>query len=613
MASKNGKTAAASASMSMEMPGLGVNVREVDVTMIAANPWQPRQDEDPDHIAKLAESIREQGLLQIPTARPASAGAAPDRVELAFGHSRLAACKQLGWSVFPVRLIDLSDRQMADAAAHENVQRSDLSAIEIASAIQRYMKSFKVTQAEAAKVYGYTSQSSVSNLMRLLELPAEIQGYVHTGQLPERIARALINVARYDEKAALKIAGELLGTAAPATDEHGLAVSYGSIDGKASDAIEQFYRRRGANLQNPPFELEWPAKPTDVPDEILAQVKKAPGAVPACKGCKFMVGGKYGARWCMQPACLEAKKLMVAAAELARATKKLSVPVAAPDEKVTIVWKGDYDWNGKKEAIAKAMLEQGHPSLRLVPMPEPDVMGEERRKKVLSEEHVALATVDEAALAAAFEAYTPKPEEPKRVTTNDWKAENEKRKQLEEEHNCRLRMLQRAAAPHLAKAMPKQEGLLRLMLYAASQAGRGAWFDEDYRDYDEQGPTPTEGAFDLAPLKGKQEIVAAQLVWKWTWDSYRIDNEDGGDDFTTEPKRFADYLDAQAVALGVQLPEGWSTPALTGELPPIEERPWVIPDEDEADFDEVDTNEEADEEAALFDDITDEMAMEVED
>src|SRR5687767_10843203 len=112
----------------------------LDPNQIHPNPWQTRLAEDPEHIAGLAESIRDVGLLQTPLARLTPAGGV---AELAFGHSRLAAWKVAKpGEAFPLEIRALSDRQMSDLAAEENSRRKNLSAIETAKAIQKRIADF---------------------------------------------------------------------------------------------------------------------------------------------------------------------------------------------------------------------------------------------------------------------------------------------------------------------------------------------------------------------------------------------------------------------------------------------------------------------------------------
>lgn len=261
MSSKNRHTPNTPApAISVEMPS---TVIFVDLDLIDANPWQPRQGEDTDHIQKLADSIAVDGLLQIPTARLSGSALSGDRYQLAFGHSRLAAYKRLHarypddprFREFPLNLRPLTDRQMADAAASENIARKDLSAIEIAGAIQRYMADFGATQLEAGKIYGYTSQSSVSNLLRLLQLPEPVRALVNDGKLPERHARELITLGKAAPQVATTVARQYADAAGKAKDED-------DISGAFDQMLNRAYDKEGVRFSDAVrWDRAWPGKP----------------------------------------------------------------------------------------------------------------------------------------------------------------------------------------------------------------------------------------------------------------------------------------------------------------------------------------------------------------
>lgn len=160
----------------------------IPLDQIDCNPYQVRLADDPVHIQKIADDVLaraiadpadpQAGLLQVPIARPHPSS--PGRYQLAFGHTRLAAFRHLRdsepdgerWERFPLNVRSLSDRDLAEMAARENAARKDLSAIEIARSLQRLISDFHLTQLEAGKIFGYSSQGAVANLLRLLKLPA---------------------------------------------------------------------------------------------------------------------------------------------------------------------------------------------------------------------------------------------------------------------------------------------------------------------------------------------------------------------------------------------------------------------------------------------------------
>ena len=164
------------------------------------NTYQPRTSEDPEHIRKLADSILRDGLLQIPVGRLLNLSDLSDKVELAFGHSRLAAYKHLAettnsYKKIPVEIRELDDQQMFELAIAENVARKDLTPIEEARAMQRYRDQFGKNSVEIGALFGI-SDSAVRNKLRLLELPEAAQESLKAGQIGEGSARRLLTLNR---------------------------------------------------------------------------------------------------------------------------------------------------------------------------------------------------------------------------------------------------------------------------------------------------------------------------------------------------------------------------------------------------------------------------------
>ncbi len=141
----------------------------LDCEAIARNPYQPRQLFDEAEIADLADSIRTHGILQPLVVRRSGEG-----FELIAGERRLRAAQAVDWRQVPVQIRDVDDRQMAELAIVENVQRKDLNAIEKAESFQRYIDQYQCTQEELASRV-QVDRSTVANLLRLLELPVERQ------------------------------------------------------------------------------------------------------------------------------------------------------------------------------------------------------------------------------------------------------------------------------------------------------------------------------------------------------------------------------------------------------------------------------------------------------
>jgi ParB family chromosome partitioning protein len=153
---------------------------------IDRNPYQPRTSFDEADIADLCDSIRTHGFLQPIVVRPFEG-----RHQLIAGERRLRAAQMAGWERVPVQIRPVADREMAELAIVENIQRKDLNPIEKAASFQRYMAEYQCTQEDlAARVN--VDRSTIANLVRLLDLPEEVKGMVSRGELSAGHARALL-------------------------------------------------------------------------------------------------------------------------------------------------------------------------------------------------------------------------------------------------------------------------------------------------------------------------------------------------------------------------------------------------------------------------------------
>jgi ParB family chromosome partitioning protein len=158
----------------------------LDCDAIERNPYQPRLTFDEAEIADLADSIRAHGILQ-----PLVVRAVEDRFQLVAGERRLRAALAADWRQVPVQVRNVDDRQMAELAIVENVQRKDLNAIEKAESFQRYIDQYQCTQDEVAARVNI-DRSTVANLIRLLELPTDVKQMVCDGEISQGHARALL-------------------------------------------------------------------------------------------------------------------------------------------------------------------------------------------------------------------------------------------------------------------------------------------------------------------------------------------------------------------------------------------------------------------------------------
>lgn len=163
--------------------------RQLAVHLIQPNPFQPRKVFDSEALEELAASIRQHGLLQPVVVRAAGAG-----FQLIAGERRWRAAQLAGLSTLPAVLRnDVTDPQMLELALVENVQRRDLDAIERARGYQQMIDQLQITQEEVARKVGL-QRATVTNHLRLLELPAEIQESLGRGLLTMGHARALLGL-----------------------------------------------------------------------------------------------------------------------------------------------------------------------------------------------------------------------------------------------------------------------------------------------------------------------------------------------------------------------------------------------------------------------------------
>ncbi|MCR9244434.1 MAG: ParB/RepB/Spo0J family partition protein [bacterium] len=161
---------------------------ELDVKLLEPNPDQPRGPIDPEELRELAASIQSNGILQ-----PILARKAGERYQIVAGERRWRAAQIAKLTKVPVLVREISDDDSAVFALVENVQREDLNAIEKAKAFQQLQGKLEATQEQVAKRVGLT-RSSVTNFLRLLELPAAVQEHVSRGTLAMGHARSLLGL-----------------------------------------------------------------------------------------------------------------------------------------------------------------------------------------------------------------------------------------------------------------------------------------------------------------------------------------------------------------------------------------------------------------------------------
>nr|NNM91308.1 ParB/RepB/Spo0J family partition protein [Bacilli bacterium] len=174
------------------------DIKEIALEDIRPNPYQPRRVFDQEKLQELMSSISEHGVLQPIVVRPGSVSG----FEIIAGERRFRASQELRLSTIPAIVRPFSDRDAMEIALIENVQREDLSPIELAEAYAMIMDHFSLTQEEMAKRMGQ-SRSHIANLLRLLTLPTDLRELVSRGTLSMGHARAIVALPDADTQRAV--------------------------------------------------------------------------------------------------------------------------------------------------------------------------------------------------------------------------------------------------------------------------------------------------------------------------------------------------------------------------------------------------------------------------
>ena len=168
--------------------------QEAAIETITANPYQPRRIFDEEKLRELADSIKEFGIVQPLVVRKKG-----EAFELVAGERRLRAAKLAGLANVPVVIKDYDDTKMMEIALIENIQRHDLNPIEEAQGLRRLMSEFKLTQEQVAEKVG-RSRVAVTNILRLLNLPQEIQNEIINGTLTMGQAKQLLGLPKKEQQ-----------------------------------------------------------------------------------------------------------------------------------------------------------------------------------------------------------------------------------------------------------------------------------------------------------------------------------------------------------------------------------------------------------------------------
>ena len=175
---------------------------EIKIIEIRPNPYQPRKNFDDSKIKELAQSIQEHGVFTPILVRKGISG-----YELIAGERRLRACKEVNLETIPAIVLELNDEEMMEISVLENIQREDLNAIEEASAYNTLLVNLKYTQEQLAQRLG-KSRTHITNMLRILRLPQEIQQMVMDEKLTMGHVRPLITLD--DEHKMITLADKII-------------------------------------------------------------------------------------------------------------------------------------------------------------------------------------------------------------------------------------------------------------------------------------------------------------------------------------------------------------------------------------------------------------------
>jgi ParB family chromosome partitioning protein len=173
----------------VEAARAGASITSLPIDLIERGRYQPRRDFDPDSLRELADSIAAQGVIQPIVVRPIG----EKRYEIVAGERRWRASQQAGLSEIPVVVREVDEQAAIAIALIENIQRDDLNPLEEAGALQRLLTEFGLTHQQVAEAVG-KSRTTVTNLLRLLELNDDVKQYLQDGRLEMGHARALLGL-----------------------------------------------------------------------------------------------------------------------------------------------------------------------------------------------------------------------------------------------------------------------------------------------------------------------------------------------------------------------------------------------------------------------------------
>lgn len=227
MASKGGLGKGLESLMGQAIAESGSNTDFINIKMsdIERNPDQPRTDFDPQGIEELANSIKKNGLLQPIIVREITKG----HYQIVAGERRYQACKSLKKETIPANIVVLDDTQAQTVALVENLQRDNLNPIEEAKGYKRLVELGGYKQKDIAEVVSKNT-STISNALRLLDLPDEVQELMYDGKLTAGHARTILSLPVDEEEARIKLAKKIVDEQLSVRDAEKLARLY-SVQG----------------------------------------------------------------------------------------------------------------------------------------------------------------------------------------------------------------------------------------------------------------------------------------------------------------------------------------------------------------------------------------------
>ncbi len=236
------------------------HLNRLPVDLIQRGRYQPRREFDPDSLRELADSIAAQGVIQPVVVRPVE----NDRYELIAGERRWRAAQQAGLDEIPVVIKEVTEEAAMAMGLIENIQREDLNPLEEANALSRLLHEFGLTHQEVAKAVG-KSRTTVTNLLRLLELNEEVKQLVETSRLEMGHARALLGL---QEEAQTRAANQVV--------KQGLSVR----------ETERLVRRLQGEAENPTRPRQAPTEDPDVRRLVNDLAEKLGAKVDLQQGVK---------------------------------------------------------------------------------------------------------------------------------------------------------------------------------------------------------------------------------------------------------------------------------------------------------------------------------------